>query len=192
MIQLILFLLVGVLLLVSLFFLTRRGARGEGGAQALVEARQALNNLQLGLLPPELVGRMFAKDDLEYVISATPERVREMFVRERKRVALSWVDQVRRQIVNLRRFHLGAARFYSRLSIRSEMALALDFAALLLACRALQALLYLRGPYAAPRMIGMTMAVAARVCQVSEKSLAFLNPAYPNRLGDRSTGPAAL
>lgn len=192
MIQLVLFLLVGVLLLFSLLFLARRSPRAEGGGQALAEARQALNTLQVNLLPPELVGRIFAKDDLEYVMSAAPERVREMFFRERKRVALFWVEQVRRQVVSLRHFHLGAARFYSRLSFRTEITLALDFAALLFACRALQGLLYFGGPYAAPRMIGMTMATAARVCEISEKSLAFLNPAQANRLGGRSAGPAAL
>ena len=162
MIQLILFLLGGVLLLVSLLFLARRTPRAEGGGRALAEARQALNTLQVGLLPSDLAGRIFAKDDLEYVMSRAPKRVHAMFFRERKRVALFWVHQVRTQIVCLRRFHLGAARFYSRLSFRSEVALALDFAALLLACRALQVLLYLRGPYAAPGMIGMTMATAAR------------------------------
>jgi hypothetical protein len=192
MIQLILFLFVGVLLLISLFFLVRRTSRAEGAGEVLAEARQALNALQIGLLPPELVGRIFAKDDLEYVMSAAPRRVQEMFFRERKRVALSWVGQVRRQILNLKRFHLGAARFYSRLSFRSEMALALDFATLLFGCRALQVLLYLGGPYAAPRVIGMTTATAARVCELSEKSLAFLNPAYPSQFGDHSAGPVAL
>jgi hypothetical protein len=191
-IQLILFLLVGALLFVSLLFLARRAPRAEGGGQALAEARQALNSLQLGLLPPELVGRIFAKDDLEYVVSETPERIRALFLGERKKIVLSWVGQVRRQIVSLRRFHLGAARFYSRLSFRTEMMLALDFAGLLMACRALQVLVYLRGPHAAPRMIGITAATAARVCEISEKSLAFLNAAYPNQFGDRSAGPMAL
>jgi hypothetical protein len=171
MIQLILFLLVGLLLLISLFSLARRSPRAEGAGEVLAEARQALNALQMGLLPPELVGRIFAKDDLEYVISATPKRVQEMFFRERKRVALSWVR---------------------RLSFRSEMGLALDFVALLLACRALQIFLYLRGPYAAPRMIGMTMSTASRVCEISEKSLAFLNPAHSSQFADRSADSAAL
>lgn len=192
MIQLILFLLVAVLLLVSLLFLARRTPRAEGGGPALIEARQALNALQLGLLPRELVRRIFAQEDFEYVIAETPERIRALFLSERKRIALSWVHQVHEQILSLRRFHLGSARLYARLSFRTEMALALDFAGLLFACRSLQVLVYLRGPYAAPRMIGITAAAAAHVCEISEKSLAFLNPAYPNKFGDRSAGPAAL
>jgi hypothetical protein len=191
MIQLVLFLLLAALLFGSLYFLARRSPQGEGGGQALAEARQALNTLQGGLLPPDLVRRIFSKTDLEYVTSAAPEQIRYQFCRERKRIALAWVSQVYRQVVSLRHFHLGAARFYAHLSLRTEWKLARDFALLSLACRSLQALIYLSGPYAAPRMIGFTMEMAARICEVSEKSLAFLTPAYANGTS-RSAGPAAF
>jgi len=192
MIQLIPFMFVGVLLVFSLFFLMRRKprARAEGGTEVLVEARQALNVLQAGLLPQELVGRIFAKEDLDYVLSEALPSVHKLFLEERKKTALSWVDQVRHQILSLRRFHLGSARFYARLSMRTEMELALAFAALLFECRLLQALLYVKGPYAAPGMVGSTAAAAARLCKISEASLDFLNPSHLNTLGSPSAGQA--
>jgi hypothetical protein len=186
-IQLISFLVIGALLLVSLYFFARRGHRAEGGSGAMVEARQALNALQAGLLPPELVGRVFARADLKYVESETSDAIRELFLEERKTVALSWVSRVRKQVLSLRRFHLGSARFYARLSPWTELALAAHFAVLLIECRVLQVSLYLRGPYAAPRMVGFTAAAATRVCKVSEESLAFLTPAYASRVSDRAT-----
>jgi hypothetical protein len=187
MIQLILFLALGALLFVSLLILARRGSRPEGAAEALVGARQALNHLQSGLLPAELVERIFAADDFEFVASAAPRSVQVLFWRERKKIALAWIAQLRRQIRNLRRFHLGAARFYSRLGIRSEMALALDFMILLIICRTLQLLVYLGGPRVAPRMIGTTATAASRICEVSEKSLAFLS--VPDSLAGRTAAP---
>lgn len=190
MIQLFLFLLAGVLLVGTLFALVRRGRRAEGGAQALVDARHALNVLQLDLLPSELVGRIFATRDSEYIRAETPSRIQEMFQRERKRIALSWVRQVRGQILSLRRFHLGAARSYAQLSLRTEMGLAVDFAALLFACRILQVMLYVRGPYAVPGMVEATASAATRLCVVSEKSLAFLKPAHPDPYLDQSAGAA--
>ncbi len=190
MIQLILFLFVGALLFSSIFFLSRRNPRTEGSSKVLVEARQALNSLQSGLLPPELVGRIFAREDFEYVANHTPKHVQEMFRKERKRIALAWVDQVRSEVVSLRRFHLGAARFYAKLKFKTEMTLAFDFAALLLTCRALRAFLYMRGPYAAPRMVQTTAAAAARLCDVSEKALAFLTPSPLSTFADRSAGTA--
>jgi hypothetical protein len=140
-------------------------------------------------LPPELVERIFARADLDYVISEVPESVRALFMKERKRIALSWVNQVRRQILCLRRFYLGSARSYARLSFRTEIELALDFAALLFACRALQVVLYVRGPFAVPGMVESTAAVAARVCKVSEESLAFLTPAKVGVLSNGSARP---
>jgi len=188
MIGLILFLLVGALLLLSLLFFTPRKSQGRGGSEPLAEARQALDVLQLGLLSPDMVGRIFAKKDFDYVMSETTKKVQRLFLEERRGLALCWVSQVRRQIVSLRLFHLGSARLHAQLSLRTEIKLAGDFAALLFACRALQAAVYLRGPYAAPRMVGATTAAAARVCGISEKSLDFMKPARMISFGDDSAG----
>jgi hypothetical protein len=180
-IQLLLFLLIGALLFLSLIFLVWRRPRAEDGSAALLEARQALVTLQSGLLPIELIGRIFAPEDLEYVRSQAPESVSALFLRERKSIALAWAAQVRKQALSLMRFHLGSARFYARLSFRTELALAVQFGGLLLACQALQMVLYVGGPYAAPRIVGATAATAVQVCGISERSLAFLNSA---RLGN--------
>jgi len=177
-IQLLFFVLIGVALLASLLLIGRRGSvRAEGDSGALLEARRALDSLQGGLLPEELVQRIFARDDLDYLSSsAAPKAVRDLFVSERKRIALSWISQVRCQISSLKRFHVGAARSYAQLGLGTELKLACHFAALLFACRALRLAVYVGGPYAAPRMVGATAAAAASICTISEQSLAFLNP----------------
>jgi hypothetical protein len=183
-IQLILFLVVGSLLLSSLFFLSRGTTQPEGGAKVLCEARKALSTLQGDLLPPELLARIFARADLDYVSSSTSADVRKLFLAEREKIALSWAGHVRRQIVSLRQFHLGSARLYARLNFRTEVSLALDFAILLFACRALDLMLRLRGPYGAPRIVGATTAAAARVCEISEKSLGFLRAGSVSPFGN--------
>jgi hypothetical protein len=179
MIQMILFLFIGAVLFASLLLLARRGSRPEGGAGALIAARQALTQLQTSLLPPETVDRLMAVEDFEFVASAAPGPVTSLFCRQRKRIVLAWIQQVRRQIKSLRQFHLGAARFYARLSFWSEVSLAIDFASLLIACRALQILVWIGGPLAAPRMAGATAAAGLRICEVSEQALAFLNAPNP-------------
>jgi hypothetical protein len=186
-IQLILFLGVGALLLISLFLLARRGPQAEGGAEALLEARKALSSLQGELLPTELVSRIFALDDLDYVTSSTSEDVRALFLAERQRIARSWVKQLRRQIVRLRNFHLGSARLYARLNFRTELTLAMEFAILLFACGALDLALRIRGPYGAQRIVDTTTAAAARVCEISEKSLGFLRPGSASPFGNPPT-----
>jgi hypothetical protein len=179
MIQLILFLLVATVLLVSLLLLARRSSRAEGGAEALVEARQALTYLQTGLLPPQIVGRFFAAEDFEFVASVGAPGVYSLFCLERQKIVLAWLAQVRMQAKALRRFHLGAARFYARLSLRSELGLAMDFASLLITCRTLQVLVYVGGPRVAPRTIGAAAAAGLRICDAYEEALAFLSARPP-------------
>jgi hypothetical protein len=182
--QMILFLLIGAVLLASLLLLARRGSRPEGGAEALIAARQALKQLQISLLPSEMIGRLMAVEDFEFVASNAPGPVNSLFRRWRKKIVLAWIHQVRHQVKSLQRFHLGAARYYARLSFRSEVSLAIDFASLLVACRTMQILVWIFGPLAAPRMAGATAAFGLRICEVSENALAFLNA--PNAVLERS------
>jgi hypothetical protein len=175
MIELILSLLVAVVLLLTLYFFARRSKpSAEGSAQQLREARQTLDSLQVGLLPNDLVRRIFAKEDLEYVLSAAPADVRSLFLSDRKHIALAWVRRVRSAVLDLMRFHRGYARLYARLSLSTEMLLALNFVSLLTVCRLLQIAVHLRGPYAAPGMVRTVATAAGRVCSISESSLVFL------------------
>lgn len=180
MIALIVSLLLGLALIVLLVVLARRNSTAEGSAPAFLEARQALQTLQDGLLAAELLERVFSRDDFAYVVSAAPREVQELFLKERRKVALLWVSRVRSQILSLRHFHLSRSRFDARMNLATEIGLAVQFTTLLLECRSLQFLLYLGGPYAAPRMVGATAAAAARICSISEKPLAFLSPSGMN------------
>jgi hypothetical protein len=192
MFSLLLSFLVGIGVLASLYLLGRR-PRVEGGAETLIRARTALDALQGSLLPPETVDRLFARSDYEYVAGTGSEEVRKVFIDERKRVALLWVSQVLQQIRGVKAFHLGAARFYSRLSLRTELRVAADFFVLLAACRMLQAAIYLRGPYAAPRMVGRVAGVATTVCATSEEAMNFMKPVKIERLtGESARNTTAL
>lgn len=192
MIELVLFLAAGAGFLVLLYlFGARTGSKPEGGAEAMVEARQALNSLQTALLPPELVERIFAREDLDFVRQTCPQKIQLDFLGERKRIALSWIAHLRKQVLSLRRFHSGQSRRYAQLEFRTELALALDFASFLVACRILQAIFYIRGPYAAPRMVGKVVSVAGNVCGVSERSLSFLAPGSADLYGGNSADDRA-
>src|SRR5260370_17808201 len=124
-----------------------------GCGEEFVQARHALRTLQRGLLPANLVERIFDRGDFEYVTTETPREICKLFLAERKRISLIWVGRVRDEIRNLMRFHLGYSRFQSKLSLKTELRLTLDFILLLLACRTLQLWLYLRWPYSAPTLL---------------------------------------
>jgi hypothetical protein len=193
-IGLILYLLLGFGLLFILWVLARRkSAPVEGSGQQFVEARQALRTLQLGLLPENVVARIFDRADFRYVTAAAPSQIGDLFLEERKRISLIWEQRVRSEVRNLMQFHQGYSRLHSKLSLLTEIRLALDFALLLLTCRALRVMLYLRGPYGARAVAGVLASAAGRVCAASEKSLAFLNQIAPDPLrGDSARDRAAI
>ena len=186
MIQVILFLVLGAGFLLFLYLFVRRGSRVEGSAGAVIKARQDLNALQGGLLPAEIVERIFTKADFAYVAGECGTEVQELFLAERKRIALLWAEHLLRRVRDLQEFHLGSARFYSRLSLRTEARLAFQFVTLLCICRTLQATIYLRGPYATPRMVGRVAKAAASVCATSEEVMSFLRAGQAGSLAKGS------
>lgn len=145
----------------------------------MVRARQALTQLQANLLSPEVIERFSSSDDYEFVASAAPAAANTFFRRERKKIMLAWIGQIRQQVHSLLHFHLGAARFYTRSNFWSEVSLAMDFVRLLLACRVLQVLVYFGGPLVAPRLVTATATAGLRICEITENALAFLTAPDP-------------
>jgi hypothetical protein len=187
MIELLLFIAIGVVLLLLLLIVLRRPpAPAEGGAVALVAARHSLKVLRLELLPAELIDRIFGRDDLEYVETMGSPEIRELFTAERKMLALAWVRQLRGQILSLKEFHTRRSRMYASMNRQTELTVALDFADLQFRCRVLQLVLQWRGPYAAPRLVRRTAEAAAGLCGVLDNSLAYLTPAISGPLGTDS------
>jgi hypothetical protein len=181
-------------LLILMFVLARpHRAPVEGIAHQFVEARGSLHTLQQGLLPTDLLNRIFDRRDLEYVNTHPSPDVRRLFLSQRKAISLIWVRRVRSEILNLMHFHRSHSRFHTNISILTEVRLALDFAALLVVCRILETAFSVRGPYAAPRLVQSVVTVASRLCSASEKSLAFLKaPNTPDLRGDSSRGSATV
>lgn len=186
MIALIFFLVISAGLLVLLVVLGRRNTSAEGSAQALLDARYALQTLRFELLPSEFVGHIFDRRDLEYVTANASPQIQQLLLEDRKRIALAWASQVRQQIVSLQDFHFGHSRHFVQLSLANEISLAWEFSTLRVACRAFYLLVQLRGPYGAPNIAGRMVSTADRLCTLSEKSLAFLTPGGSNAIADHS------
>ncbi len=194
MIALLFYIGAAVCLFVLMFALARpQRAPVEGIAHQFVEARSSLQTLQQGLLPTDLLNRIFDRRDLDYIDGQAAPEIRHLFLSQRKAISLMWVRRVRSEILNLMHFHRSHSRFHTSISLLTEMRLALDFAGLLFVCRILETIFSLRGPYAAPGLVQSVASAASRLCTASEKSLAFLNVPGVNAFhGDSPPGNAAV
>jgi hypothetical protein len=171
------YVVIGLALLALLYVvLCRRPPRAEGSAQALLTARQAVKTLNSGLLPTELVQRIFSVSDLEYVRASAPESIQRLFWRERKRIGLAWVSELREQITPLQDFHRTHSRHFAHLNPAKEIWLALEFSMLRVQCRLLYLLILWRGPYEATAAARNVAAGAGRLSEVTDGALAFLSP----------------
>jgi hypothetical protein len=183
-----------VCLFILMFALARpQHAPVEGIANQFVAARGSLQTLQQGLLPTDLLNRIFDRRDLDYIDGQAAPDIRRVFLAQRRAISLMWVRRVRCEILNLLHFHRSHSRFHTNISTLSELRLALDFAGLLFVCRILETIFSLRGPYAAPRLVQSVASAASRLCTASEKSLAFLKvPGVSAFRGDSTPGNAAV
>ena len=165
----------------------------EGIANQFVAARGSLQTLQQGLLPTNLLNRIFDRRDLDYIDGQAAPDIRRLFLSQRQAISLMWIRRVRSEILNLLHFHRSHSRFHTNISILTEIRLALDFAGLLFVCRILETIFSWRGPYAAPRLVQSVATAASRLCTASEKSLAFLKvPGVSAFRGDSTPGNAAV
>ena len=163
-------------LLVLYAFLTRTSSSvPEGSAQSLLVAHHALTRLQQTLLAPQTLECIFSESDLDFVLSVGCPEVHDLFLLERRRVALLWVAQIRGEILSLMRFHRSQSGFYADLSPLAELSLIAGFWSLLILCRSLQFLIYLRGPFAARATAARAVTAAGRLCCAAGKPIVSLN-----------------
>jgi hypothetical protein len=182
------FLLLGLLLLVLLVYWAWRSGVYSAGAGELDEAQEALDALQLELLPRPLVAKIFSPQDWEYISTHTSPQIQRRFERERRAIALAWLRQTRGQVGRLMVVHRRIARQSVSLSPAVELRLAAHYFVFLLACDLLLGLIWLRGPLHAGRLVGRTVGASERLCALLQALLASIDPARLARVKSPGTG----
>ena len=175
--QLLPFLAIALLLLTLLLLLAQRSTRAAASRREPSVAREALAALQLELPPRDLVERIFAWQDWDFVSNQTGVQIRHIFLQERTAIALSWLRQTRKQAGRLMDFHLSAVRRNINLSPAIEIKLGANYVLFLLVCRFLHGLIWLRGPFRARRLVGYAAGVAEQLWSISAQWLSSLDPA---------------
>jgi hypothetical protein len=133
-------------------------------------------------VPGELVARLLAPDDWNFISRQTSPTVQQMFYRERKTISVSWMRQLRSQVAQLMKFHRQSVRPNVRLNLATELKLMghawvfyVVYAAALLVNR-------VWGPAQAAGLMANLAATAERLCSISEARLAEIEPAHLDRL----------
>jgi len=89
---------------------------------------------ELTLCPPEFASRIFSNDDLEFVVATKSSRLKKLFARERKEIALVWIWQTSAAIRHIMREHAVAARENRDLEFATEVRLLAVYLQLMVIC----------------------------------------------------------
>ena len=105
--QLILILLITFLLLVFVGLLLRDALRGGKAKHQAVEPPSPLP-LQVQLPARALMEQIFSEDDLSFVTGEGDRQIRRQFLHDRRKLALAWLSQMRRESSRIIGLHLHA------------------------------------------------------------------------------------
>jgi hypothetical protein len=139
-------LLIGSILLLLLFLVAARDAMGARELSSRSDVPLLDDDATLDPCPPEFVARIFSPDDWKFVSETKSPQLERLFRRERKLVALAWVQQTSTAIRRIMREHTEAARQSHDLHFATETKLVLVYAELLFLCGVLFLAIQSAGP----------------------------------------------
>jgi hypothetical protein len=181
MIGLISALTVGLLLLIALVvFALRQGSTARDFHSISEFPGDLRHSGEIEVCPPELVARIFSREDWELISQTHSPALERLFLEERKKVALLWVRQTSRGIQQVMRNHADAAKQAADIRFRTELSLFLMYIELLLICETLLLLITTVGP---PRLERIASYVHELSRQISHAvvSCARRNPVVHDR-----------
>ena len=172
MIGLISALTVGLLLITALVVFALRQAATARDIHAISEfPGDPKDSADFELCPPELVARVFSREDWQLISQTHSPYLERLFFQERKRVALLWVQQTSRGIRQVMRNHTEAAKRAPDIRFSTELSLFLMYIGLRLMCVTLSLLITTVGP---PRLGRIASSVQGLSRQISYAHEAFV------------------
>ena len=139
-------LLIGIVLLLSLLLWALRNATVDRELSAKSDVELLEDSAELALCPPEFVARIFDSSDWKFVSGTKSPQLEKLFRRERKLVALLWVQQTSSGIERIMREHKEASRQSRDLNFATETKLVFLYTELRLICGLLSLAIRSAGP----------------------------------------------
>ncbi|MBZ5539112.1 MAG: hypothetical protein LAN61_01190 [Acidobacteriia bacterium] len=141
----ILVILLGFLFIVLIgFSFMREGA--QSGSTRNRSEEQTAAAMPAVPCPPEVLERIFDREDSDFIAREHSRGAQELFHRERKRLAYLWLRQTRHEIANVRRYHAEIARKSTDLNPGTEIKIAVDCLLVSGMCWLMAVAIYFLGP----------------------------------------------
>ncbi len=159
--------LLGTLILIfSARLLVQWGRQPHAQVVTIEEYSQARAALDSVFVETAAIKRIFATEDMEFILQAGPHDVERFFLKERKRLAIKWLRMTQREVARLMDIHLKLASYTYERSARFELQLTVKYFCFMFISNVLLAFLWLRGPFEAVKIVTYTLHTAEYFCSV--------------------------
>jgi len=161
-------LLLGSVLFLLLLLLATRGAAAAREISARSDVPLLEDEADLDPCPPEIATRIFSPVDWEFVTGTKSRELQKLFRRERKLVALVWVQQTSTAIRRIMREHTEATRQSHDLHFATEIKLVAMYAELMLICGMLLLAIQSAGPQRVSGLALYAQTLSQRLAQAQQ------------------------
>jgi hypothetical protein len=170
----------GGALLLLLLIAWRRGTADDFPA-----AHDRSDSMEYRVHLPEraLLDRCLAREDEEFVAGLRSARLLSLLLRERRRLALGWLRQTRREASRLYRLHVRSVRHAADLQPASEMKLLSAVGLFLFICGMMMGMVWLSGPLRTRRLLQAVAAQADLLSHLGDRIAANVAPQLMPQLG---------
>jgi hypothetical protein len=124
-----------------------------------------------------LLYRCLSPEDLEFITRRKSRRLEELFVRERRRLAICWLRQTRREASRLYGLHLRSARHAANLRPAAELNLFFAVALFLIVYEAMLGAVWLYGPFQARQFLAFLHSLGDLLSRLGVRIAGSITPA---------------
>jgi hypothetical protein len=129
--------------------------------------------------------RIFASEDLEFMLREGTRDAQRFFLKERKGLAIQWLRTTQKQVAELMDLHLRLASYTYEPSPRFELKLTVEHLWFILVSNLVLFLLWLRGPFEAATIVGYTLRISESLSSVFSLRLEEIDPVKLDSVGQR-------
>jgi len=113
---------------------------------------------------------------MEFICRVGNPKVKRFFLKERKALAVQWLQKTQKVVAQVMDLHLKLASYTYGTNPRFEFKLTINYLWFILASNVLLAFLWMRGPFQAARIVSYTLRAAEYFCSVFNLRLEKINP----------------
>jgi hypothetical protein len=110
------------------------------------------------------IERIFATEDLDFVVRGSLGALRHIFRDERRTLALFWVRNTQKRLAHLMELHLRLVSYGRQLDLETEIRTASLYLFFLFVSNCTLFIVWVRGPFAAASTIAFAVQLVGRLC----------------------------